>query len=76
MSKHPRLHSLFFVHNRLIEHLYSTCIVLLFLFSKKKKAMGRRAKKMPVCGNGIVEAGEDCDCGLNKVKRLRGTKLI
>ena len=28
--------------------------------------MGRRSK-MPVCGNGIVEIGEDCDCGLNKV---------
>jgi hypothetical protein len=26
-----------------------------------------RRSKMPVCGNGIVEAGEDCDCGLNKV---------
>ena len=23
---------------------------------------------MPICGNGIVEAGEDCDCGLNKVR--------
>jgi hypothetical protein len=22
---------------------------------------------MPVCGNGIVDVGEDCDCGLNKV---------
>ena len=29
--------------------------------------MGRRSK-MPVCGNGVVEVGEDCDCGLNKVK--------
>ncbi|UJR26701.1 hypothetical protein I4U23_008017 [Adineta vaga] len=27
--------------------------------------MGRRSK-MPVCGNGIVDVGEDCDCGLNK----------
>jgi len=26
-----------------------------------------RRSKMPVCGNGIVEVGEDCDCGLNKV---------
>ncbi|CAF0968038.1 unnamed protein product [Adineta steineri] len=25
-----------------------------------------RRSKMPVCGNGIVDAGEDCDCGLNK----------
>jgi hypothetical protein len=26
-----------------------------------------RRSKMPVCGNGIVDVGEDCDCGLNKV---------
>ncbi|CAF4517119.1 unnamed protein product, partial [Rotaria magnacalcarata] len=25
-----------------------------------------RRSKLPICGNGIVEAGEDCDCGLNK----------
>ncbi|CAF1609554.1 unnamed protein product, partial [Adineta ricciae] len=30
-----------------------------------KIQMGRRSK-MSVCGNGIVEIGEDCDCGLNK----------
>ncbi|CAF1450839.1 unnamed protein product [Rotaria sp. Silwood1] len=25
-----------------------------------------RRSKMPICGNGIVETDEDCDCGLNK----------
>jgi len=29
--------------------------------------MMARRRKTAVCGNGIVEIGEDCDCGLNKV---------
>ncbi len=39
------------------------------------KIMVRRSK-MPVCGNGIVEAGEDCDCGLNKVIYFRLEQYI